>query len=732
MKGDRSLDEVGKDRLGFSAVAQQVATSLATLVSDNGFVLGIEGKWGSGKSSLLFLIEQELTKLGAQGSVSVIPFRPWLIGNRDALLSAFFSALSERIAHAKGEGAIRRKYKSAALALQKFAAKLGEVGDVVGTAAETLGVPGGTAGGAITKAVGRLAAGKASPSLLKVKNDLVDSLRDLDHRFIVTIDDVDRLEPAEVIEVLRLTRSVADFPNVIYVLCYDSTILAHSIEQATGVQNGHDYLEKIVQMVVTVPAPEEFQLRRWFAQELATIAKPKTSDEDERLRAIIDADGGRRLKTPRSVVRTLDSLRFLWPALEKAGGDLADAVWLQLIKNDNVELYRWIENYCSTSAALSLNIARVTDHECAQSLQQITEFDKPAQHLKESTYRLLFSEQLLGCKHHFEEEENGVLLALHKEVHRSDLDKAIADKRLKSPDHYRLYFALSTPTHALSQQDFDAFWDATRNEKANQTAEILKNWHSTVLAPPLSKAEILLERLHSVAPDVLTSQQIKSIILAFADMMDIAFRLRPFQPFSPHRSIWDLAEKLLPRLLARFTEEERKENVKTAFQSGTAIGWLTQIFRHEIVAHGRYGSRREPESEWIFTDPEFDTIATIMKSRYATMTLNDILNTPESASLLHAWHQADGAREVAARLKDVMQNDQQLIALLECLTGVVSSSSEGLYKTLERKIVGRFVDFDAAKDRLEAISKSEPNSELALAAKKLLIAAEREDRDKRP
>jgi hypothetical protein len=114
------------------------------------------------------------------------------------------------------------------------------------------------------------------------------------------------------------------------------------------------------------------------------------------------------------------------------------------------------------------------------------------------------------------------------------------------------------------------------------------------------------------------------------------------------------------------------------------------------------------------------------------MTLNDILNTPESASLLHAWHQADGAREVAARLKDVMQNDQQLIALLECLTGVVSSSSEGLYKTLERKIVGRFVDFDAAKDRLEAISKSEPNSELALAAKKLLIAAEREDRDKRP
>jgi hypothetical protein len=105
----------------------------------------------------------------------------------------------------------------------------------------------------------------------------VRSLRDLGHRFVITIDDVDRLEPAEVIEILRLVRSVVDLPNVIYLLCYDSGTLAHSIETAVGVKSGHSYLEKIVQLTVMVPRPEPFQLRQWFSDELHLKASARAS-----------------------------------------------------------------------------------------------------------------------------------------------------------------------------------------------------------------------------------------------------------------------------------------------------------------------------------------------------------------------------------------------------------------------------------------------------------------------
>ena len=175
--------------------------------------------------------------------------------------------------------------------------------------------------GKIVKAAGEFVGKEpAVPALSELKDKLVSSLRDLGHRFVITIDDVDRLEPAEVIEMLRLVRSVVDLPNVIYLLCYHSDTLANSIEKATGVQSGHSYLEKIVQLTVMVPRPEPLQLRQWFSDELRLIASAKDEDELSRLKLVIDYEGGRQLRTPRSVIRTMDAVRFLWPSLHGGKG----------------------------------------------------------------------------------------------------------------------------------------------------------------------------------------------------------------------------------------------------------------------------------------------------------------------------------------------------------------------------------------------------------------------------
>lgn len=154
-----------------------------------------------------------------------------------------------------------------------------------------------------------------------------------------------RLEPNEVIEVLRLVRSVADFPNITYLLCYDSAILAESIKRGADVPDGAAFLEKIVQLTVMVPKPEAFELRQWFADELGKIVGSIPDEQSSRLRSVIDQEGGQRLETPRAVVRTLDSLRFFWPALRNEQIDLPDLVWLLMIKDSAPALYRWIETY---------------------------------------------------------------------------------------------------------------------------------------------------------------------------------------------------------------------------------------------------------------------------------------------------------------------------------------------------------------------------------------------------
>jgi predicted KAP-like P-loop ATPase len=271
VKGDRALSSGNEDKLGFREVAKRIVTSLVDHASEDGLVIGIEGVWGSGKSSLLFLIRDELRKLPRDRELTVVDFRPWLIGNRDALITSLFGELTKQVDQVAVNAGDRTrmavaKARAAGKALRQFTRALSKAGSAIEVAGDASGFGPVKWVGKGVKAVGEFVGKEPAPTALSdLKDELAGSLRELRHRFIITIDDVDRLEPAEVIEVLRLVRSVIDLPNVIYLLCYDSDTLAHSIKKAARVKNGHSYLEKIVQLRVMVPQPEPLQLRQWFS-----------------------------------------------------------------------------------------------------------------------------------------------------------------------------------------------------------------------------------------------------------------------------------------------------------------------------------------------------------------------------------------------------------------------------------------------------------------------------------
>src|SRR5689334_21381193 len=96
LQGDRPLQRGDRDRLGFRQVAARIAEALAHHSSDGGLVVGLDGEWGSGKSSLLQLIQEELENSSGP-RLPVINFRPWLVGSRDALLSSLFTEFAAGI-----------------------------------------------------------------------------------------------------------------------------------------------------------------------------------------------------------------------------------------------------------------------------------------------------------------------------------------------------------------------------------------------------------------------------------------------------------------------------------------------------------------------------------------------------------------------------------------------------------------------------------------------------------
>jgi predicted KAP-like P-loop ATPase len=698
IRGDRALNSGDVDRLGFADVAARVAASLIDHASDAGFVIGLDGKWGSGKSSLLYLISDALEKQPLDNRPTVITFRPWLVGNRDALLATLFNQLVTGIAQvqlAQGDASAdtREKLKAVAEKARNFAASVSRAGDLL----EAVPLPYVSTAGKLLKGIGKAAAKKV-PDLAARKADLTEALRELGHRFIITVDDVDRLEPNEVVEVLRLVRSVADFPNITYLLCYDSAILAESIRRGADVPDGAAFLEKIVQLTVMVPQPETFQLRQWFASDLGKIVGSIPDEQASRLRTVVDREGGLRLLTPRAVVRTLDSLRFFWPALKSESIDIADLVWLLLIKDAAPGLYRWIEAYLLSAATASLGTGSMSDASIASELQELIALLPPAQ-MADLMYRHFFAEQLPGVDATYGTDEPG--FQIYQRVSPRERDAAIRERRLASADHHRLYLALAGPSHAITQHQMDAFWQAAENS-GESAADALRALLAQPISADMTKADMLLERLDGTAVDALSQLQIENLLIALSIVMDEADMHGSDYSFMV-LTIWDRAERVAARLMRRLAPERRPTVLEKFFQAGPAIGWLSSLLRRETFGQGRYGDQRKREEEWMLTRDEYDAVAVIMIDRYNALSISEILAQSRPLQLLFAWAQGgetDGPRD---RLASAMRSNTGLLEVLNAFVTTVNSSDRGTYEVIQPSNSKPFMNIIEIRERVFAL-----------------------------
>ena len=707
--GEHALREDEIDRLGFSEVAARIANSIVDRASIDGLVIGLDGEWGSGKSSLLHLIERSLGGLSTDTRPTIINFRPWLVGDRDALLTSLFNEIADKVARvrlSRGDASdvTVEKAKEAAEAVRRFANALSRTGELVETAG-AFWKPLELAGKGL-KAVGVMAAKEEEPNdLASLKAAIVKDLRELGHRFIVTIDDVDRLEPAEVIEVLRLVRSVADFPNIIYLLCYDAQRLAEAIENGADVRNGAAYLEKIVQLTVMIPKPEPFELRHWFDEEVVKLLGSIPYGVRERLKMVIDQEGALQLRTPRAVVRTLDSIRFFWPAVRDEQVDVADLVWLQLIKDGAPKLYRWVEAYVASVAATSFGTATVSEASQASRLDALLAAADQGQ-LKEVMYRHMFAEIIPGIEASYDEDAPPV--AIHQKVSAMDRQAAINGRRLASPDHYRLYFSLTGPTHAISQAGFDQFWSAL-DTGPTEAAIVLLSLHKQSALGTLRKSDVLFERLRTVEPANWNERRAKNLLLALGIAMDDAYRI-DLNEEDFIVTTWDRAERLVPMLYSVLAEPERTAVTEELFAQSPSIGWLTTILRRETFAHGHYGNRAKPSTEWYLSAAEFTLASEIMLSRYRAMTIDDLLRLPRAVQVLFAWNQIGDEEGPRALINSAIVSDEGLVKVLSHLVSSINSSDRGRHKVLKRENVEPFTDYETAVSRLRSIALDGPTT----------------------
>lgn len=197
---DRALENEKEDEFGFFGIAKKLTPSLIAATAGDGMVIGIEGPWGSGKSTMMNLIKIELATLNTP-NLHVISIAPWLIGDGSSLVHSLIEAMAavlDKLDEAANTGWGRKKktvIKYGNL-LRDYAAKTGRGIAPLAKLAGLFVPLAGAAGEALDLGAGFLDKfGKAATDA-DLKKVISDRLKALDIRFLVLIDDLDRLEPA--------------------------------------------------------------------------------------------------------------------------------------------------------------------------------------------------------------------------------------------------------------------------------------------------------------------------------------------------------------------------------------------------------------------------------------------------------------------------------------------------------------------------------------------------------
>ncbi|CAI9403690.1 hypothetical protein ANOBCDAF_04470 [Pleomorphomonas sp. T1.2MG-36] len=330
-----------QDRLGYAPFAKRIFNVVIRMKAPNGYVIGLHGRWGSGKSTVIYFIEAFIRKHNEENpekKVVHVDFRPWNVSGHQNLVVAFFKVLSEELG--PKDGWLTRKCKPL---LRFFGGATDGLVDSAATLALAIdpsgGAAAGFAGNLAKKSINSLIARfLADPSLEAAYANFRDQLARSGTKFLITIDDIDRLPPDEVREIMQLVKTVGKLPNVIYLLSYDREIVWKALDGGEDV-DGPRYAEKIIQQELELPLPSRGALFTMLDDEIEFLTR-NTSDND-RWYWIVREGIHRWINHPRDVLRLSNAVKFAWPALE-GEFDPQDLLTIEGIRLFDPVVFEWI------------------------------------------------------------------------------------------------------------------------------------------------------------------------------------------------------------------------------------------------------------------------------------------------------------------------------------------------------------------------------------------------------
>jgi Cdc6-like AAA superfamily ATPase len=237
-----------EDRLGFGSYVDILLDAIRNFDAESSLTIGIHGSWGSGKTSLMRMLEK---RFEADNAVKTVWFNAWAHEQEESIgLTLLYRVLTEFQKEEETKERIRKVLENTGKLLIDAGLR------------KTTGIP-----------------FKEAQKLLKNSIEIKSTLRDdfetaiaeclQNKRLVVFIDDLDRCLPEKTIEILEVIKLFLDVSKCVFVI----GVAKEMIEQGFAVRyktngrlkdSGREYIEKIIQVPFTLPPIREMVMMKFI------------------------------------------------------------------------------------------------------------------------------------------------------------------------------------------------------------------------------------------------------------------------------------------------------------------------------------------------------------------------------------------------------------------------------------------------------------------------------------
>ncbi len=399
---------------------------------------GVEGAWGSGKTSLLRMLQNRLSINGF--AVAVLDL--WSYRQPDRMVRAFF----DQIGHVLDE---RAPDLIPSRVLRRLATGLLELG-----------------GSRTASAMRTVFPDFANPSLDSSKARLNEVLGGLESPIIVFIDDLDRVDRDELVSILRSVNLLSHLPNLNMILAYDwtqlSAILFRDTSNDLRDDVARDHLAKVINYELPLGSPPNELLVKMVERSLDPLlnrVRDERQLEDFKRRfkeGLAHRELVKALPTPREIRRIAAATAAGWDSM--AGHlNLFDLFVLTIAQYRAPTIYRkiWSSPEGFLEVKWSWEYSWLALDESALSEAR----DRARELLKELSYTV---------------GGDGVARLLsfvfsNLDVYESDYIDEIEARRTRRamhPDLIGRYFTPYVPSNIVSESEIEAYADSLKNAPA--------------------------------------------------------------------------------------------------------------------------------------------------------------------------------------------------------------------------------------------------------------------------